>query len=192
VADSPEALAKVLADLEARKESLRDELNRLDVALAEIHAKAELVVQPESHPEPEPVTETGFILQSDYSPAETPQAVRAPLPKAPPERRKEARLNIYVNQNADWASRQFVNPGSTKSVFRQKTGAKCPKCGSMDTRFSSSRGIADCFMFLFDYSVARCRSCDSRFRIWKNRPSGESKEAETKELEPQPSPASET
>lgn len=56
------------------------------------------------------------------------------------------------------------------SGFRKKAPARCPKCGSPDTRESATRGIADFLMLLFDYSNARCRSCDSRFRIWKARP----------------------
>jgi ssDNA-binding Zn-finger/Zn-ribbon topoisomerase 1 len=74
-----------------------------------------------------------------------------------------------MNQNAEWAARQMVAPSSPRSIFRQKTGHKCPKCGSADTRVSVTRGILDIFMFLFDYSIGRCRNCDTRFRIWQSR-----------------------
>jgi hypothetical protein len=95
--------------------------------------------------------------------------LRRPVFTPAPERRKRAGLNIYVNENSEWASNQFVPASSPSSVLRKKTGHCCPKCGSRDTRMSTTRGIADMFMFLFDYSIARCRNCDVRFRIWPSR-----------------------
>jgi hypothetical protein len=90
-------------------------------------------------------------------------------PSASPERRRATGLNVYVNQNSEWAARQMVAPSSPRSVFRQATGHRCPKCGSQDTRVSTTRGLSDIFMFLFEYSVGRCRNCDTRFRIWQAR-----------------------
>jgi hypothetical protein len=77
-------------------------------------------------------------------------------------------LNVYVNQNAEWAARQIVPVDSPRAVFRQSTGHACPKCGSQDTRVSTTRGVADILMFLFEYSNARCRNCAARFRIWES------------------------
>jgi hypothetical protein len=83
--------------------------------------------------------------------------------------RRPAGLNVYVNQNAEWAARQLVPASSPRAIFRQSTGHRCPKCGSQDTRVSTTRGLSDLFMFLFEYSVGRCRNCDTRFRIWQAR-----------------------
>lgn len=90
-------------------------------------------------------------------------------PSAAPERRRTTGLNVYVNQNSEWAARQMVAPSSPRSIFRRATGHRCPKCGSQDTRVSTTRGLSDIFMFLFEYSVGRCRNCDTRFRIWQAR-----------------------
>lgn len=82
------------------------------------------------------------------------------------ERRKRAaNLNVYVNQYPEWS--QKISHGNPK--FR-RTSSPCPKCGSTDTRESGSKGFTDFVMFLFDYTNARCRSCGSRFRVWKPRP----------------------
>lgn len=75
-------------------------------------------------------------------------------------------LTVYVNEYPEWS--QKIAHGNPN--FR-KTTSPCPKCGSTDTRESGSRGITDFVMFLFDYTNARCRSCGSRFRVWKPRPS---------------------
>jgi len=237
VADLPEDLAKVLAELEARKRSLRNRLQSIDHAIegiqglqnassknpapepkvpdfATLNRAVEGPLANEAPEEPvEAVAEApqreqasdihpavqapaeldpgecrDFVLQPDYpnSPAENPKALMRPIPKPEPERRKLAHLNVYVNQNTDWAARQMVSAQSPRAVFRHKTGHKCPKCGSADTRLSLTRGIADCFMFLFDYSIARCRACDSRFRIWRSRDEEEGEQ----ELEPQTHPTS--
>ncbi len=103
------------------------------------------------------------------SPVTTGKALARQTPQPAPDRRKPSQLNIYVNRNAEWAAQQFVPPHSPRAVFRHKTGHRCPKCGSQDTRLSLTRGLTDCLMFLFDYSIARCRNCDTRFRIWRSR-----------------------
>ncbi len=231
MAEIPEHLAKVLADLEARKQSLRSRLQILDSAIEGIQSLgiAEEELSPEAamlqlesladvekailgeegrtpavpvretaseverpvfngnlsvrngnthlpvrngngHPLPNVIYANGSVEgQTEKSPAERPRALKRPFPKTAPERRKAAHLNIYVNQNSDWASSQFVAPQSPRAVFRHRTGQRCPSCGSQDTRFSVTRGVADFFMFLFDYSIARCRNCNTRFRIWRER-----------------------
>jgi hypothetical protein len=228
VADLPEDLARVLAELEARKRSLKNRLQSLDSAIEGIQGRqqASKVVDPAPDPKVldystlNPLVEvpmegadvevperenagevhpsvvlqgsvesdtdecTDFVLQPNmpHTPAETPKALRIPITKPAPEQRKPAQLNVYVNQNTDWASRQLVAPNSPRAVFRHKTGHKCPKCGSADTRLSLTRGIGDCFMFLFDYTIARCRNCDSRFRIWRSRDEDDGEQE--RELEP--------
>ena len=130
-----------------------------------------------TQPEPAPLrraqtaTSGASHVTQSKSLAERPKPLKRPAAQQTPvtERRKPNQLNIYVNRNADWASKQFVAPKSPRAVFRHKTGHRCPKCGSQDTRLSLTRGIADCLMFLFDYSLARCRNCDTRFRIWRSR-----------------------
>jgi hypothetical protein len=110
--------------------------------------------------------------QSDPAQERTDELTRQlPLqgPSASPERRRATGLNVYVNQNSEWAARQMVAASSPRSIFRQPTGHRCPKCGSQDTRVSTTRGLSDIFMFLFEYSVGRCRNCDTRFRIWQAR-----------------------
>jgi hypothetical protein len=216
VLDQPDHLAKVLAELEARKESLRSRLESLDTAInglqglqaASASSSSELeglnkaeemlanhledVPAASNAVEAQPLREQtaevvppvsvtslhsegsehrGFVLKYDTtnSPAERPKALKRQLQVPPADRRKPNHLNVYVNRNTEWASRQFVAPHSPRAIFRHKTGHRCPKCGSQDTRLSLSRGIADCFMFLFDYSLARCRNCDTRFRIWRSR-----------------------
>jgi hypothetical protein len=140
--------------------------------------------------DPVPVVENiecrDFVLQPDSpntSIIEKEKALRRPNPKPAAERRKQAHLNVYVNQNSDWASRQLVSPQSKRATFRQKTGQRCPKCGSQDTRLSVTKGLADCFMFLFDYSLARCRNCDTKFRIWRSREDEDESDAGEKQLE---------
>ena len=212
VADLPDHLAKVLAELEARKESLRSRMESLDTAISGIHGMqatapgaslarqpdnsqdvvaehheldetapvqavplreevGEVIPVPNTPSQPNPSERRDFILKYDTpnTPAERPNALKRPLEGAAVELRQPTHLNVYVNKNTEWASRQFVPPHSPRAVFRRKTGHRCPKCGSQDTRLSLSRGIADCFMFLFDYSLARCRNCDNRFRIWRSR-----------------------
>jgi hypothetical protein len=115
-------------------------------------------------------------------PAERHAPLQRPVFTPAPERRKPAALNIYVNRNSDWASRQLVPAQSARAVFRHKAEHNCPKCGSQDTRVSHTRGIADMFMFLFDYSMARCRNCDLRFRIWQSRAGDD----ELRDVVPQP------
>jgi hypothetical protein len=204
VAESPDHLAEMLAELEARKEALRNRIESLDTAISGIHelqaaSPASAAVQPvdpqliqaedlnespihvlqrEQTTEVRPPLESerrDFIRKHDLhnTLAETPKALSRPVQLAPSERRKPDQLNVYVNQNSEWASRQFVAPHSPRAVFRRKAGQRCPKCGSQDTRLTTTRGIADCFMFLFDYSLARCRNCDSRFRIWRSREEGD-------------------
>lgn len=164
MADQPDRLENVLAQLEARKQSLRSRLENLDTAIDGLHGleglnKAEeILAGPEVMP-PLTVQEQPQMLK----------ALTRPLPVASVERPQPAHLNVYVNLNSEWASRQFVAPDSPRAIFRRKAGHRCPKCGSQDTRISLSRGIADRLMFLFDYSRARCRSCDTRFRIWRSR-----------------------
>jgi hypothetical protein len=212
VVDLPDHLAKVLAELESRKESLRNRLESLDSAINGIHAlqsaspgytsdaiaaeaasvreaeslldvirhnvperenarEIQRTAEPKVENEPAAHERRDFILRPDIpnSPAERPKQPGRPLPSPAPDKRQRAHLNVYVNKNADWASRQFVPPHSSRAIFRQKAGQACPKCGSHDTRLSLTRGIADCFMFLFDYSLARCRNCDTRFRVWRAR-----------------------
>jgi DNA-directed RNA polymerase subunit RPC12/RpoP len=82
--------------------------------------------------------------------------------------RKTPGLNIYINRFPEWSRR--MSPATVQ--YRKKAGRACPKCGSPDTRESPSRRRSDFLMFLFNYSNARCRSCQSRFRIWKNRSGG--------------------
>lgn len=246
MADLPEDLAKVLAELEARKRSLQNRLQSIETAIQSIHGlqvsydvplenshvtdfvlvdradevlatepqgvESEPVVEvPEREPvgavytavEVPPVAVPGserrdFILQPDtpggYVPGgsgpntsliEKEKALRRPNPKPPKDSRKAAHLNVYVNKNSDWASRQLVSPKSRRATFRHKTGQRCPKCGSQDTRLSLTKGIADCFMFLFDYSLARCRNCDTKFRIWRARE--EVDDAGEQDLESRPS-----
>ena len=210
IVDQPDHLAKVLAELEARKQSLRSRLESLDTAINGLHglqaaashiSEIEDLTQAEeilartehldevvhSEPlreqtaevmppmavqtqlEPQVSERRDFVLKYDNSPAEMTKALKRPLQGASVDRRKPAQLNVYVNRNSEWASRQFVAPHSPRAIFRHKAGHPCPKCGSQDTRMSLTRGIADCFMFLFDYSLARCRNCDTRFRIWRAR-----------------------
>jgi hypothetical protein len=238
----PDHLAKVLAELEARKQSLRSRLEVLDSAISGIQTlhgptgeispeavllqldqlesaerllSAETVLQegavspsevlsgviperespeqnhtitpakvPATVSKTEPESRRAFILvnEGSHTPVPKTQALTRPIPKPDPERRKPPQLNVYVNRNADWASAQLLAPQSPRAVFRHKTGQRCPSCGSQDTRLSLTRGLADFFMFLFDYSIARCRNCNCRFRIWRARP-----EEESTELEAQPS-----
>jgi len=72
-------------------------------------------------------------------------------------------LNIYVNPFPEW-SRAMVCGSSTHP---RKLGARCPKCGSCDTRPSITRTLSDFFLLFFDYSNKRCRQCTSRFRVWR-------------------------
>lgn len=198
MADLPADLAKVLAELEARKRSLENRLHSIDSAIQSIHglqtadSYEELPADPVeetpvreqpvflansletvAQPHPEPSERRDFVLQPEkpyYSLLEKEKALRRPIVSTPDtERTKSAHLNVYVNQNSDWASKQIVSPKSRRAIFRHKTGHRCPKCGSQDTRLSVTKGLADCLMFLFDYSLARCRNCDTKFRIWRAR-----------------------
>jgi hypothetical protein len=130
-----------------------------------------------------------FVLQEDhpyYTLLDKEKALLRPVvPKVDPARRKSALLNVYVNQNSDWASRQIVSSQSRRANFRRKTGHRCPHCGSQDTRLSATRGVADWFMFLFDYSLARCRNCDTKFRIWRSREEDDAA-GDEKQLDPHP------
>jgi hypothetical protein len=198
VADFTNQYAAVLADLEERKNALRSRLESLDATIAGLRALAELSPVGDSEVEEAPVRVPDRMIpapipapmtapvpnqavayqRTPLRPQQAPRYARAdeiqqriPLqgPAAAPERRKATGLNVYVNQNQDWASRQMVSPASPRSVFRQATGHRCPKCGSQDTRVSTTRGLSDLFMFLFEYSIGRCRNCDTRFRIWQAR-----------------------
>jgi hypothetical protein len=213
VVDQPDHIAKVLAELQAHKESLQNRLVSLDNAIKGLHglqssasassefealndaeetladrgeAEGDASVQAEPlreqtadvlpplavrTPEVDASQRRELILRYDASnsPADTFKALNRPAQGPAVDRGKANHLNVYVNRNTEWASHQFVAPHSSRAVFRHKTGHRCPKCGSQDTRLSLTRGISDCFMFLFDYSRARCRNCDTRFRIWRSR-----------------------
>jgi hypothetical protein len=189
VADSPIQYDAVLADLEARKESLRNRLDGLDSAISGIRSLAGLTQEvevpqaaPIAHETAQPVREAvqqPVRLTANQQPVPAPQhrrtvaraeaSLQRPIQTAPPERRRTPGLNVYVNQHPEWAAQQIIAPTSRRSIFRQKTGHNCPKCGSGDTRVSVTRGLSDVFMFLFDYSIGRCRNCDTRFRIWRSR-----------------------
>jgi hypothetical protein len=147
------------------------------------------ITRSSAEPETTVVSRNGIVIPApvstgrSWSPAEKTKPLNRPLSAPPPsEGRRRNHLNIYVNRNAEWASKQFVGPKSPRALFRHKTGQRCPQCGSQDTRLSLTKGVADCLMFLFDYSIARCRNCDTRFRIWRSR---DEEEGET-ELEVQP------
>ena len=218
MADSPEQLAQVLADLEARKESLKHRLSSLDSTIQGIQA---IITPVAEAPPPRPqrivvadeeltavpvresvvsvppdvevlaVSDTGrereesqggsdsVLVDSSQIPATRPAQLKRPIPQVQPERRKPGSLNIYVNRNAEWAARQLVAAQPTNTQAKPKTSRRCPSCGSHDTRASVKKGVADMFMFLFDYSVARCRNCDTRFRIWPTREADEAREAES-------------
>jgi hypothetical protein len=213
VPDLPDHLAKVVSELESRKESLRNRIESLDSVISGIHERHEappaglavpaglsiqttleteapLREQAGSSYQPRPRPDRAAIpvtLERDdvpgvaggLRPAEQQlKPLKRVVPKAELERRQPAHLNVYVNRNAEWAAQQFVSSKSPRAVFRHKTGHRCPNCGSQDTRLSVTRGVADWFMFLFDYSLARCRNCDTRFRIWRSRPDAEEGEGE--------------
>jgi hypothetical protein len=188
--------AAVLADLEERKAALTSRLESLDATIAGLRALADLPPIGDSAVDQVPVREQFAYkaavenqavrqtlqqpvylrhqLEAQAAPAqdrsaELTQQRPVQAPSAASERRSSTGLNVYVNQNSEWASRQMVAPTSPRSVFRQATGHRCPKCGSQDTRVSTTRGLSDIFMFLFEYSVGRCRNCDTRFRIWQAR-----------------------
>jgi hypothetical protein len=211
VADTSEHLAVALSELEAGRESLRSRIDTLDSAIAGMQAPepsnpSQPGEQPKAIEQTEPVRENpaGIAAREGSSPASTLEQqtgltnrvaqgsqtdrreqgrpVQRPQFKAPQERRRLGKLNVYHNQNTDWALGQFIPSHSPRAVFRHKAGEPCPHCGSQDTRISFTRGFADYFMFLFDYSNARCRSCDKRFRIWRTRP-----EDDAQDLEPQTS-----
>ncbi len=78
-------------------------------------------------------------------------------------RRVAPALNIYVNPFPEW-SRAMVLGNSTHP---RKPGARCPKCGSCDTRPSVTRTLSDFFLLFFDYTNLRCRQCTGRFRVWR-------------------------
>jgi hypothetical protein len=211
VADLPADLAKVLAELEARKRSLQSRMHSIDSAIQSIqglqtsYSHEELPAEPveelpvreelanalevTAQPQLAPGESNDFVLQPEkpyYGLLEKEKALSRPIvSKAEPERSKSARLNVYVNQNSEWASKQLVSPKSRRATFRHKTGQRCPKCGSQDTRLSVTKGLADCFMFLFDYSLARCRNCDTKFRIWRTR-EDEDDDRPEKQLGPHP------
>ncbi len=216
VPDSPEQIARLLAELEAEKAALQNRLNSLDSVIAGIQT---LIETPPSATHDDSGSldgERGFVLVRETEPVEPPQQLEhsrdevakrdqvassdkprdnsrslierekslgRPLPKPPSERPPTAKLNIYVNQHADWAARQLVSNRSSRSSHRRKTGYRCPSCGSSDTRVSLTRGVSDLFMFLFDYTSARCRNCDTRFRIWRTHP--EDDEPPTELVEPE-------
>ncbi len=77
-------------------------------------------------------------------------------------RRNRSALNIYVNPFPEW-SRAMVQGNSAQP---KRPGPRCPKCGSCDTRPSSTRTLSDFFLLFFDYSNIRCRQCMGRFRLW--------------------------
>jgi hypothetical protein len=123
---------------------------------------------------------------SSNSPAEREKSLRRRMPSPAPERRQPTgNLNIYVNQNVEWAARQLTSSKSSRSLLHRRTGHACPSCGSHDTRISLTRGVSDILMFLFDYTSARCRSCDTRFRIWRSQAQDESNQ---QQFQPQASP----
>jgi hypothetical protein len=185
----------VLADLEERKKALWQRLESLDAAIAGIRALIEAseglvpgMVAPPVYSAPaaslvrtyaplaqqhlpEHLPQQQFAVRAYSAPAPAPAALRPSAFQQTPadDGRASTGLNIYVNANTQWASKQFISPDHTRSIFRKKTGLRCPKCDSQDTRVSVTRGFSDLFMFLFDYSIGRCRNCDTRFRIWKPR-----------------------
>lgn len=213
--DSPEQLAKLLAELEAEKAALQTRLTSLETVISGIHSllnspadiaqdergfvlvRESTTFPPHAAPAqkelrqnvpwsdsvtadagPTNLMKPEQIVSSPENdrPAEPDKSLRQHAPEAPPERRRPAKLNIYVNQNAEWAARQLITTKVSRSALRRKTGHRCPSCGSNDTRISLSRGVSDLFMFLFDYTSARCRNCDTRFRIWRSHPDEEEHE----------------
>ena len=165
VSTDPIQYSEVLADLTSRRESLNNRMSNIDTAIGGIRFLLEdgaVLQRPVgAGPAVSEMIEASSIKEKPIStPTNTPQIQeQANVDR----RRKAAGLNVYVNPFPEW-SRAMAKG---KTVVRKQNGVRCPKCGSCDTRQSLTRGLSDILLFCFDFINARCRNCNTRFRVWR-------------------------
>jgi len=167
----------VLVDLESRRNALNSRISHTDTAIEGIRTLLEDGAAPPSVPQasvPQAPVPSQQLVSGKLATARAPRndrhhnaPVGHPGEKAETDRRQtKAAVNVYVNRFPEWSSAMAQG----KAVVRKQAGIRCPKCSSPDTRQSLTRGLADFFMFLFDYTNARCRNCNARFRVWRPQP----------------------
>jgi hypothetical protein len=168
----PIEYSAVLKDLETRRLALNSRISKMDSAIDGIRGLLEDgAVQPSLQ---QHVSVSQPRLIEPGAAAITYSALAKPVTQLSvtsddsemERRRKVSAVNVYVNRFPEW-SRAMARG---KTVARKQNGIRCPKCSSTDTRQSLTRGLSDFFMFLFDYSNARCRNCNARFRVWRLQP----------------------
>lgn len=154
----------VLMDLESRRNALNSRISHTDAAMEGIRTLLDEGATHSSLPQ-------AAVLPPQSVVSTPPARLAGPTNRAREEakidrRQKKAAVNVYVNRFPEWSSAMAQG----KVVVRKQHGIRCPKCSSPDTRQSLTRGLADFFMFLFDYTNARCRNCNARFRVWRPQP----------------------